>query len=82
LRKQAREWLRLDLVAWAKKMDTGTAADRIQSQKTLAPWLDEPDLAGLRDPDTLERLPPAERKECLALWQDVAAVLRRAQITR
>ena len=35
LRKQARDWLRLDLAAWAKKVDTGTAADRIQARKTL-----------------------------------------------
>ena len=49
LRNQARDWLRLDLAAWAKKVDTGTEADRIQAQKTLAPWRDDPDLAGLRD---------------------------------
>ena len=36
MRKQARDWLRLDLAAWAKKVDTGTAADRIQAQKTFA----------------------------------------------
>ena len=53
LRKQARNWLRLDLAAWAKKVDTGTAADRIQARKTLAPWRDDPDLAGLRDPAAL-----------------------------
>jgi serine/threonine-protein kinase len=82
LRKQARDWLRLDLAAWAKKVDTGTAADRIQAQKTLAPWRDDPDLAGLRDADTLERLPSAEREECRALWQEVAAPLRRVQTTR
>ena len=56
LRKQARDWLRLDLAAWAKKVDTGTAADRIQAQKTLAPWRDDPDLAGLRDADTLREI--------------------------
>jgi hypothetical protein len=82
LRKQTRDWLRLDLAAWAKKVDTGTAADRIQAQKTLAPWRDDPDLAGLRDADALERLPPAERQECQALWQEVAALLRLAQAIR
>jgi serine/threonine-protein kinase len=82
LRKQARDWLRLDLAAWARKVDTGTAADRIQAQKTLAPWRDEPDLAGLRDAGALERLPPAERQECRALWQEVEALLRRAQTSR
>ena len=82
LRKQARNWLRLDLAAWAKKVDTGTEADRIQARKTLAPWRDDPDLAGLRDAETLERLTPSERQECRALWQDVAALLRRAQTTK
>ena len=79
LRKQSRDWLRLDLAAWAKKVDTGTAADRIQAQKTLTPWRDDPDLAGLRDADTLQKLPSAERQDCQALWQEVAALLRRAQ---
>jgi hypothetical protein len=82
LRKQARDWLGLDLAAWAKKVDTGTEADRIQARKTLAPWRDDPDLAGLHDADTLKRLPPSERQEYQALWQDVAALLHRAQTTR
>jgi serine/threonine-protein kinase len=82
LRKQARDWLRLDLAAWATKVDTGTAADRIQAEKTLSHWRDDPDLAGLRDADALERLPPGERQECRAQWQEVAALLRRAQTTR
>ena len=37
LRKQARNWLRLDVAAWAKKVETGTEADRIQARKTLRP---------------------------------------------
>jgi tetratricopeptide (TPR) repeat protein len=82
LRKQARDWLRLDLAAWAKKVDTGTEADRIHARKTLAPWRDDPDLAGLRDVEPLERLPPSERHECQALWQEVAALLRHAETTR
>ena len=82
LRKQSRDWFRLDLAAWAKKVDTGTAADRIQAQKTLAPWRDDPDLAALRNAETLERLTPSERQECRALWQDLAALLRRAQTTK
>jgi hypothetical protein len=45
-------------------------------------WRDAPDPVGLRDPGALKRLPPAERQECRALWQEVAAVLRRAQTTR
>ena len=78
-RQQARNWLRLDLAAWAQKVDTGTEADRVQARKTLAPWRDDPDLAGLFDAETLESLSPSERQECRALWQDIAALLRRAR---
>jgi hypothetical protein len=79
LRRQARDWLRLDLAAWAKKVDTGTEAERIQARKTLAPWRDDPDLAAMRDPAALGKLPPAERQECRALWRDLDALLERAQ---
>jgi serine/threonine-protein kinase len=82
LRKQAREWLRLDLAAWARRVDTGKEGDRIQARKTLSPWRAEPDLAGLRDPDALAKLNPAERQDCQALWQEVAALLGRAETTR
>jgi eukaryotic-like serine/threonine-protein kinase len=82
LRKQARDWLRADLAAWAKKVDTGTEADRIQARKTMAPWRDDPDLAGLRDAGALDKLTPDERQECQRLWQELAALLRRAQTTR
>jgi eukaryotic-like serine/threonine-protein kinase len=81
LRKQARDWLRLDLAAWAAKLDPGQLGDRIQVRKALSPWRDEPDLVGLRDEDALKRLSPAERQECYALWQEVADVLHRAQAT-
>jgi eukaryotic-like serine/threonine-protein kinase len=80
-RKQARDWLRLDLAAWAEKVDSGTEADRIHARKTLAPWRDDHDLAGLRDADALERLPAAERQECRSLWQEIADLLRRAETT-
>jgi serine/threonine-protein kinase len=82
LRKQARDWLRLDLAAWARKVDSGTDADRIQAQKTLAPWRDDPDLAGLRDADAVAKLSATERQECLALWQEVATLLGRTQTTK
>jgi serine/threonine-protein kinase len=78
LRQQAREWLRLDLTAWAKKVDTGTEAERIRARKTLAPWRDDPDLAAMRDPAALGKLAPAERQECRALWRDLDALLERA----
>jgi serine/threonine-protein kinase len=82
LRMQARNWLRLDLAAWAKKVENGTGADRIQARKTLGAWRDDPHLAGLREAETLEALPPSERQECRALWQDVAALLSRIRTSK
>jgi hypothetical protein len=82
LRKQARDWLRLDLTAWAKKVDIDTAADCIQAQKTLAPLRDDPDLAGLRDPEVLGKLPPAEKQECRKLLSDLDRLLKRLKSAR
>jgi serine/threonine-protein kinase len=79
LRNQSREWLRLELGAWAGKLDSGQIGERLQARRALSPWRDEPDLAGLRDPDSLDRLPPAERQEWRSLWGETEALIRRAQ---
>jgi hypothetical protein len=82
LRAQAREWLQLDLADWAKKVNMGTAADRIQAEKALSQWREEPDLATLREPNALDRLSADERKECNALWSEVAVLVTRAGVTK
>lgn len=82
LRNRAREYLRLDLDAWAKKLETGAGADRILAQKALSKWRDDPDLAGVRDPDALDKLSPAERQACSELWRDLDALLARVRNTR
>ena len=76
-RKQACAWLQADLAAWAKMMDSDSRTDRDLARKMLTHWKVEPDLAGLREPAQLEKLPADERKSCLALWADVSAVLAR-----
>jgi serine/threonine-protein kinase len=78
-RKQARTWLRADLAVLATKLAGGVAADRFLVQKTLSRWRTDPDLAGLRDPEALDRLPPDERQECAALWGNIDALLKRAR---
>jgi serine/threonine-protein kinase len=79
LRDQAREWLRQDLTAWAGKLGTGQLGERLQARRVLSPWRDEPDLAGVRDPDSLDRLLPAERQEWRSLWGEFEALIRRAE---
>ena len=59
--------LRSDLDSWTRNLASGPAADRAQVEHTLAGWRANPDLSGLRDPEALEGLPPAERLKCRAL---------------
>jgi serine/threonine-protein kinase len=77
-RKQARDWLRADLAVWAKALVGGSRAARIHVRRMLTQWLTDPDLAGLREADALERLSADERHECLALWREVGDLLRLA----
>jgi serine/threonine-protein kinase len=76
-REQARKWLRADLAARAR--DVGSTATRGANRMALTRWRHEPDLAGLREPGELDKLSADERKECLALWAEVVAVLTRTQ---
>jgi serine/threonine-protein kinase len=76
-RKQARAWLQADLAVWAKTLDSGSRAARELAKKMLTRWQIDPDLAGLREPRGLDKLSADERKECLALWQEVDALLKR-----
>jgi serine/threonine-protein kinase len=78
-RGQARQWLRADLDAWAKKLESGLAADRAKVRQTLTWWRQDSDLAVLRDPGDLNKLPTDDRKEFAALWADVSAVIARAE---
>jgi serine/threonine-protein kinase len=79
LRRQALTWLRADLAAWCKVVDTGRSQALPVVQQALHHWQKDPDLAGLRDPEALARLPEAERQACRQLWADVSVLLKRAQ---
>jgi serine/threonine-protein kinase len=76
--KQAREWLRAELAAWARLLDDPTVARGVV-RKALTRWRQDPDLACVRDPGELNKLAADERKEYLALWTEVGAVLARTQ---
>jgi serine/threonine-protein kinase len=76
-REQAREWLRADLTAWGRRLDDDPDRHRPMVRQSLNRWCAESDLAGLRDPAELEKLSAEERKDCLALWAHVGALLGR-----
>jgi serine/threonine-protein kinase len=78
-RRQAREWLRADLTARVRVLDSNPAGARGDVRKALTHWREDPDLACVRDPGGLNKLAADERKEYLALWAEVAAVLARTE---
>jgi serine/threonine-protein kinase len=78
-RDQARQWLRAELPARVRLLDADPTAARLGVREALTRWQKEPDLACVRDPSELDKLPDDERKEYLALWADVAAILARTE---
>jgi len=78
-RKQALDWLKADLAARSKVVESGPSQEREATSQTLQHWKADPNLAGVRDPVTLAKLPEDERKACRALWAEVDALFRKAQ---
>jgi tetratricopeptide (TPR) repeat protein len=67
-RRQALDWLRANLELTTKLRNDGEVLEW-----SLATWLSDPALAGIRDPAALAKLPDAERELWRHLWTDVAA---------
>ena len=69
-----------DLGRWAKDLTSGPAADRglLANINVLTHWRVDPDLVGLRDPNTLDKMQPAERQESQKLLRELDAMIDRA----
>jgi serine/threonine-protein kinase len=76
-RQQARQWLRADLAAWNQALDRDPSATR-DKVRQVATWLSDPDLAGFFELAELDKLPPDERKDCVALSKEIDGLLTRA----
>jgi hypothetical protein len=76
-RRQALEWLRLDLAWWGRALDAGKGQARAQVRARIQHWRSDGDLAGVRG-DALARIPAEERKEWERFWAEVDALIRRA----
>jgi tetratricopeptide (TPR) repeat protein len=74
LRQHALGWLRADLARWTKNLKGGARA-HTAAGSVLRQWQYEPDLAGVRNPNRLALLPPAERQDWRQFWMDVEALL-------
>jgi serine/threonine-protein kinase len=79
LRVQALDWLKAELSALGKLLDSGPPQARPVIVRALGHWQQDTNLAGLRDAEALARLPADEQKAWIQLWADVAALLKKAQ---
>jgi hypothetical protein len=79
LRKQAVAWLRADLDYWTRQAESTNPTTRSAAQQVLQHWQSDADVAGIRDRDTVAKLPADEREPCRQLWADVAELLRKVE---
>jgi serine/threonine protein kinase/Flp pilus assembly protein TadD len=79
LRQQALDWLRADLAAWQMRLVNAPDKGRPAVRQVLRYWKQDSDLAGVRG-EALAKLPEAERQAWQRLWDDAAALLRRAEV--
>jgi serine/threonine-protein kinase len=77
LRRQALDWLKADLVQWAKLAESDAPKARAEVRQTLQHWQTDPDLAGLREAAALRSLNDPERAACQNLWQEVEVLMKK-----
>jgi serine/threonine protein kinase/Flp pilus assembly protein TadD len=79
LRRQALNWLRADLDAWRRRLDKESDKVCPELVQQMRHWQGDPDLAGVRGPEALARLPEGERPAWREFWAGVAGTLARGQ---
>jgi serine/threonine-protein kinase len=77
LRDQALRWLTADLDAWEGLLGLADSALRAKFVEGVDYSKRDGDLAGVRDPDALEKLPDDERDAWRALWARAEALRER-----
>ena len=75
LRRQALDWLKAELAAWSKVLESGPPQARPVVAANLKHWKEDSDLAGIRDDAALAKLPQEERAAYKQLWGDVDRLL-------
>jgi hypothetical protein len=74
LRKQALDWLHVDLGAWRRLLEKGPDKARPAVAKTMQHWLADPDFAGVRGDAALAKLPEVEHPPWQKLWAEVESL--------
>jgi eukaryotic-like serine/threonine-protein kinase len=71
LQRKSLEWLKADWAVWDKRVQTNPAAIRSQAAGVMRSWEESKDLASMRTPQALSRLPPVESSDWRAFWTQV-----------
>lgn len=77
LRRQARDWLQADLDQYAALIKDGKAQAALKIPERLRHWQQDSDLARVRDPNELSKLPEVERRAWRDLWAAVESLRQR-----
>jgi hypothetical protein len=80
LRAQALAWLKAELAAWSDILASDEPKAHAAVAPTLRHWKGDPDLAGVRDLDTLAKLSEEDQQAWRTLWADVDTLLKKAQV--
>jgi WD40 repeat protein/serine/threonine protein kinase len=78
LRRQALDWLKSELSARSKLLESASPKEREAMLFIQTGWKYDRNLAGIRDPAALAKLPPEERAACTRFWADLVAFLKTA----
>ncbi len=81
-RQQALDWLRTELRTYEKIADSHSAKVGAAIDKALNHWLNDQDLAPVRNVDAVGLLPAAEQDAWKQLWLDVRRLLATASADR
>jgi tetratricopeptide (TPR) repeat protein len=79
LRTQALDWLRADLSLRTQQLETGRPEVRSQAREALREVRVDPDLACIREPDSLAKHPEGEQTAWRAFWAEMDELLKKAQ---
>jgi serine/threonine-protein kinase len=80
LRRKALGWLRANLAVKATRLGKGRPEARREQALGLVNWTNNPDFAGVRDPDALKRLPADEQEAWRKLWSEVASLIEKSPL--
>ncbi len=79
LRGLALGWLNAERDLWARLLESGGPSARELVARTIRYWGNDPDLAGVRDPSALAKLPEDDRAAWRTFWDGAAQLLREAE---